>query len=388
VAAAKSKKTSSKKAPKASKSSVSKSKSTKDPATMEELLTQTGHKIRAFTRGEKVEARLLEIGKKRATFDIGGKSEGVVSDANFIEAKPFLNEMKKGDSVLAMVLDPESRDGTTQLSLRHAAQNKFWEKLIASKDEDREVTVIGKTVTSHGMMVELDNHTAFIPASQFGSLANKDLEAMIETRFKVKIIDIDRERGRIVLSERSVSEADDIARAEHALDVVKIGETYEGVITTVVTFGVFVEIEVEVGETEPYPIEGLVHVSELSWGKVDTPADLYAEGDEAKVKVLGVEHGKLALSIKQAMEDPWVGIEGKYPVDAKITGTIVRISDFGAFVELEPGVEGLIHMTKIPPGTSLKNGESVNCYIEEVNEGERKISLGIVLTASKPVGYR
>lgn len=355
---------------------------------MEELLSKTGHKIRAFTRGEKVEAKLIDFGKKRATFDIGGKSEGVVSDSNFIEAKPLLNGMKKGDTVLAMVLDPESRDGTTQLSLRHATQNKFWDKLLKAKEEDREVTVTGKTVTSHGMMVELDNHTAFIPASQFGELANKDLEALIETRFKVKIIDIDRERGRIVLSERAVSEADDIARAEHALDVVEAGKMYEGVVTTVVTFGVFVEIEVDLGEEEPYPIEGLVHVSELSWGKVDVPAELYAEGDEVKVQVLGVENGKLALSIKQATEDPWVGIEEKYPPDAKVSGEIVRISDFGAFVEIEPGVEGLIHMTKIPPGTSLKEGEKLNCYIEEISESDRKISLGLVLTTAKPVGYR
>ena len=134
-------------------------------------------------------------------------------------------------------------------------------------------------------------------------------------------------------------------------------------------------------------LEGLVHVSELSWGKVSHPLDLVSVGDKVKVAVIGTKDGKLALSIKQATKDPWTSVSEKYKKDTKTKGKITKQSDFGVFVQLEPGIEGLIHITKIPPGKKLEVGSEIDCYVEEVDSKNKKISLGLVLT-SIPVGYK
>ena len=360
----------------------------KEPKTMEELLQMTGTSLKSFRKGERVDAKLTRVGKRAAYFDIGGKSEGVVSEANFSEVKSFVNTLKTGDTVKALVLEPENVEGLTVLSLRHSAQRKFWEDIEKAYKSDEILHATGKSITSHGLMVTIGGYSAFIPNSQIGQKASEEIEDLVDSQIDVKVIDMDQKKGRIVLSERAVSEADIIQKNQRALDAVQKGKLYEGVVTAVVSFGIFVEIEVKTEKKEEIKLEGLVHVSELSWSKIDDPSTVYSEGDEVKVKVLGVDKGKVAMSIKQAKEDPWTELGDKYDAETKVEGKIVRISDFGVFVELEPGVEGLIHMTKIPPGTSLKDGEKVNCYVEDINKEERRISLGLVLTTAKPVGYR
>ena len=167
---------------------------------------------------------------------------------------------------------------------------------------------------------------------------------------------------------------------------IKEGDIYEGVVTTVANFGCFVKFETGKGK-EKAALEGLVHVSEMSFSRVANPHDFVKTGDKVKVKVLASRDGKLALSMKQAGSDPWNEVENKYKVDQKVTGRVVRISDFGAFIELEPGVEGLIHITKIPPAHKINVGDEVKCEIEEVNVKDKRIALGLVLT-SVPVGYK
>lgn len=373
---------------KATAKAVKKTSVSKEPKTMEELLARSGHALKSFSRGERVEAKLLRVGKRAAYFDIGGKSEGVVSDANFSEVKSLVDTLKPGDGVTALILDPESPEGVAILSLRHAAQRKFWEAIEKAYKNDETVMAIGKNVLSHGIMATVNGYSAFIPNSQIGEKASENIEDLIDSTIETKIIDMDKSKGRIVLSERSVSEAEKIKSAQNALDAVKLGQVYKGEITTIVSFGVFVAINVDTKKANEMPIEGLVHISELSWKKIDDPNELYEVGDEVSVVALGVEKGKLALSIKKAKSDPWKDIADRYPQDAKVKGKIVRVSDFGAFVELEPGIEGLIHMTKIPPGTALKEGQEINCYVEDVHETERRVSLGIILTGAKPVGYK
>jgi small subunit ribosomal protein S1 len=197
---------------------------------------------------------------------------------------------------------------------------------------------------------------------------------------------LDRNKQRIVLSEKAVSEKDQIALHEKAQEEVKEGEFYEGIIKQVTNFGIFVEIEVKVNK-KSVRVEGLVHVSEMSWEKTSDPLKNFNVGDKVKVRSIKSKDGKLSFSIKQAKEDPWEKIEQKYPIEKQFSGRVVRNSSFGTFVELESGVEGLVHVTKIPPGTDLTPGKTVECYVEEVNREERRISLGLVLT-SKPVGYK
>lgn len=354
---------------------------------MEDLLKKASTKIKSFSRGERVKAKLLRVGDRIAYFDVGGKSEGVVADASFLEARSLIESLKEGDEVNAVVLDPENRDGVTLLSLRNAASDEFWKRIEKIYKDGSVLEVAVKTVNPSGLVVAVDHESAFIPTSQLGAEALAKGDSILGAHLKVKIIDIDSDNSRIVLSEKAVSEAARIEDLERALKSVKEGDKYSGRVTTVTAFGAFVEIDIKVGK-EIIPVEGLVHVSEMSWVKVNRPEDIVSVDDEVEVYILGTEKGKLSLSMKSGAKDPWFAIDERYHPDDKVKGRVVRVSDFGAFVELEPGVEGLIHITKIPPATILKEGSEVNCYVEEVDSKNQRIALGIIVTTAKPVGYK
>ena len=349
---------------------------------MAELLARAGKKVQTFTQGQRVESKILAKTDKSLILDIGGKSEGIVTEKGYTDAKEFIETLKVGDSVLATVLVPETRDGTTILALKDAIKDIAWEKLAEAEKKGEDVPVLGKELGVSGLTVDISGIEGFIPMSQIGKIALSDAQSFTGKYFKAKVMEIDKTSNKIVLSEKEVSEAGDIKLAKEALKKIKEGEIYDGIVTTVAPFGAFVKIKI--GKAS---LEGLVHVSELSFTKVNFPGDVVSEGDKVKVRVLASRDGKLAFSIKQAGRDPWRDVEAKFKVEDKVTGKIVRISDFGAFVELTPGVEGLIHITKIPPTHKLELGQEVKCIVEEVNTKDKRIALGLVLT-SIPVGYK
>ncbi|OGM69495.1 hypothetical protein A2975_02975 [Candidatus Woesebacteria bacterium RIFCSPLOWO2_01_FULL_44_14] len=353
---------------------------------MEELLMRAGGSFKTFSPGEKVSAKLLKITKKTATFDIGGKSEAVVVGDYFDEAREFLSTLKEGDDVDVEIISTEPTNDGLLVSLGKSAFDAVWEKLESARGEKKQLTVTVKSGSSAGLVVEYDGVSGFIPKSQLGSDIAKDTDKLVGTRIKVKPVEVGKRDNKLVFSEREVSEADEINLVRQAMETIDKDEVFEGTVMKVTNFGAFVEISVKVGKKE-IPVEGLVHVSELSWEKTADPADEVKVGDKIKVKMLGVDRGKLALSAKAAQDDPWEAAEKKYKKDQKVVGKVVRQSDFGTFVELEPGIEGLIHITKIPPGKRFEKSQEVACYVEEVDKKERRISLGLILTA-KPVGYK
>lgn len=361
-------------------------KKDKPASSMEELLAKSGYNIKGFSRGEKIKAKLVEVSSHSAIFDVGGKSEGVLIDSYFQEAKEYLRSLKIGETVTATVMDPETSDGSVLLSLRQAASDSVWDYLETAKKDGTILNVLVKTSTPSGILVGEENISGFIPTSQVGKNTGARLDDLIGKRIKVKVIEVDKKRKRVVFSEKAVSESGDIELNEKAVKELKEGEIYSGTVVTVADFGIFVAIPVQL-KNKKVNVEGLVHISELSWEKIEKPADAFKKGQKVKVKVLAGRAGKLSLSIKQAGVDPWIKISDKYKVEQKIKGKIVRVSDFGAFVQIEPGIEGLIHITKIPPTKHLKVSDEVQCYIEEINPREKRISLGLVLT-QKPIGYK
>jgi len=350
---------------------------------MEELLKSSKTPIKSFSQGDVVDAKLLEVGGTYARFDIGGKSEGVVQDSAFSEVREFISSLKVGDTVKSLVLDPESRDGLVILSLRHTAAKHLWKELHEIYNKNERISVVVKEVAGSGVTVGVLTTNAYIPASQLSKEHADDLESLVGQQLEVKIIELNREKNKVVLSERAILEEEDVKAMKRALKKASKGKPFIGKVVTLTPFGAFVEVEIEGTK-----VEGLVHVSEISWTKVNDPSEVLTVGDKVKVVVLGTEKDRLALSMKDAQEDPWEEIEKKYKVDDRLTGKIMNTSDFGAFVELSPGVEGLIHITKIPPGTNLKEGEDVQVYVEGIDPKERRISLGLILTTSKPVGYK
>lgn len=354
--------------------------------TMAELLAKRGHQAKGFSKGEEVEAKIIEKTPKALVLDIGGKSEGLVAEKAFAEAKDFIKSLKIGDKVIGQVIIPETRDGFTILSLRKASREYVWDNLRDSLDKGEEISVVGRNAGASGMIVDIFGLSGFIPLSQLGKEAIKNPQNLIGKNFKVKIIDLEKQSRRIVLSEKEVSEKESLGKVRDALLKLKPGKIYEGEVVDITDFGCFVKIEVKEGG-EIIPVEGLVHVSEMSWQKVARVEDQVKVGDKVAVTPIEIKAGKLSLSIKQAKEDPWTKIDQKFKKDQRIGGIVMKVSDFGVFVQLESGIEGLLHMTKIPPGKKLVQGQEINVYIEDINSKEKKISLGLVLT-EKPIGYK
>lgn len=348
---------------------------------MDELLTKTGYQIKSFSRGDKVKGKVLDIGPRFIVLDIGAKSEGVVTDQEFEAVKHFVKNLALGDEIEVQILSPEEK-GQIVLSIREAAEKYAWKVLEDAVLASREIDCRVESIARGGLSVLVMGLNGYIPGSQLGSFLAKNPSSALDKTLKVKAIEVDREMNRIVLSEKAVSEAELLAVQEEIVKKIKTGEKFRGKVVGIVSFGAFVQIEKD-GVT----LDGLVHLSELSWQKVSDPLEAVKVGDEVEVVVIGIEKGRLSFSMKQAQEDPWKEVVKKYKEEGRVKGKVTRLGDFGAIIGLEPGVEGLVHLSKIPAGISLKEGAEVDCFIEKVNPKSRKISLGLVLKV-KPVGYK
>jgi ribosomal protein S1 len=370
------------------------------PSSMEELLAQTQYTLHTYKKGDSAQAILTDKGRKNAYFDIGSKTEGVISGREAEYVEDYLDRLKIGDVVEARIVTPENEKGQILLSLRDAANDWKWGLLQEKYDSEEKVEVRGLDVNRGGMIARIMGIRGFIPSSQFGHQWTGKLELLHNKLFPVKIIEIDREKNRLIFSEKAISEEAVLKQQGEAVKQVKVGKEYEGEISGVMPFGLFVRIPVEVSlkqaDAEPTSakkgtilLDGLVHISQVSWEKVDDLKKLYQVGEKVKVKVIDVDEksGKLNLSIKQLQPDPWMKLDKKYTKDKKVKGEITRLAPFGAFVQLEPGVEGLIHISKIPAEKEMAVGDKVEVYIESIDLEQRRISLGLVLSA-KPVGYK
>lgn len=370
------------------------SKSKREPKTMEELLTLSGQKLHGWKVGDTVEGMVTEKTSRAIYIDIGGKAEGMVIDREIKASRDFIKELKVGDKVLVVITQPENDRGQTLLSLKKAAADKIWREFEEKLKTGEAVRVKGREVNRGGLIIEVKGLQGFIPASCFNSGLAGKIEELIGKDLEAKVIEVDRKTNRLIFSEREISEAGLLAAQGKALQKIKTGEVFEGAVTGVMPFGLFVKITIDkrqtkTKKTEQIVLEGLVHISEISWEKVEDPGKLYKQGDQVKVKVLAIDQksGKLNLSIKQLLLDPWSEIEKRYQPDKKVKGQVARLAPFGAFVNLEPGIEGLIHISKIPAEQTINVGDKVDCYVESLDKENRRMSLGLVLK-EKPVGYK
>jgi ribosomal protein S1 len=356
----------------------------KKPQTMEELLEQTDYDIQGLKRNEFVEGTLVEKKKNTIYLDIGAKTEGIVTGKELDRVEDFVDQLEIGDQINVQVRVPENDRGQTLLSIRKAAADYAW-NFFQEKMETKEVVeVYGKQQSHGGVVVQADfGLLGFIPGSQIGDKYNQDPSEMVGKDIKVKVLEVDREKNRLVFSERLASEPEVVKKEKELMDSLKEGDKFEAEIVRVEPFGLFVEIEKDDQE-----LEGLVHISEVSWEKVENLEDRYSVGDEVEVMLIDKKDNRLQFSIKQLKEDPWENIEEKYPEDEQFKGEVVRLASFGALVRLEPGIEGLIHISKIPPEVDLEKGQEVQCYVESLDKENRRLSLGMVLTGKKLPIYK
>jgi small subunit ribosomal protein S1 len=348
---------------------------------MEELLRQ----VPPFTPpspGEVLEGTVVYKGKNKLLLDLGGVATGIVSGRELRDSFHTFQELQLGTMVSAMVLEEENEEGLVVMSLRRVSQQKAWERLHRLVSEDGTMPFTPQEANKGGLLANIDGIRTFLPVSQLSPLhyprvTNADpaeiiarLSKYIGHSFTVKIITMDEDAGKIVVSER---EAMSEERAK-ALERLRVGDVKDGIVSGIVKFGIFVTFE---------GLEGLVHISEIAWGHVKNPSDYVKLGDRVKVKVIGIDGEKLSLSIKQLQKDPWEEIAERYPVGKRVKGAVTRLTEYGAFVKLEPEINGLVHSSEIShekvkdPAQVLSIGQKVEVQVINVEPDERRIGLSI-----------
>lgn len=365
-----------------------KSKVKAEVLTMEDLLKSEGVEVTGLKKGQEVKGRITTIKSKAIYIDIGAKTDAAVMGKEFEFVKDYAADLKVGDEIEVQVKSPENDKGQILVSIRGAASGYGWNYFKEKEKSGGEVSVFAKELNRGGAVVIAPfGFFGFIPGSQIGSKYEGDPEKMIGKKVKTKVLEVDQAKNRLVFSERLVSEPGKVGEEVNAIESLKEGEVFEAEIVRVEPFGIFVRVN-HGADGKSLSLEGLVHISEISWEKVENVASMFRAKDKIKVKLINKEDGRLQFSLKRMSNDPWENIEEKYPKDKEVDGVVVRIANFGALVKLETGVEGLIHVSKLVGGVSVKEGEKVQVYIESIDVAKRKISLGLVMSDKSKVIYK
>ncbi len=344
--------------------------------TMEEALK---HSSTRFAAGEIVKGRVIEVRAKEALVDIGYKSEGVIPGNEFDDIKT----VKVGDEVDVLIEKLEDKDGMVVLSKEKAEFKQNWEKILTICNEGGRIQGKVKSVVKGGLVVNIGVE-AFLPASQIDVITPKNLTQFVGNTYEFKVVKINQERQNIVLSRRELIEAERAERRQKLLAEMVPGDIRKGTVKNITDFGAFIDLN---------GIDGLLHITDMSWGRVGHPSEVLKVGQDLDVVVLDVnkEKERVSLGLKQKMANPWENIEAKYPVGAKVKGKVVNLVPYGAFVELEPGVEGLVHVTELSwtkrvakPSDVLKQDQELEAVVLGINRDEQKISLGVRQLESNP----
>ena len=344
---------------------------------MEEALKQSGKSLVA--QGEIVKGTIIEVRSKEVLVDIGYKSEGVVPAAEFQDP----NAVQVGDEIDVLVEKLENKEGTVVLSHEKAEFKKNWDKILTICNEGGRINGKVKTVVKGGLVVNVGVE-AFLPASQIDVTTPKNLQQFVGNTYEFKVVKINQDRQNIVLSRRELIEQERNEKRAHLLEEMTPGDIRKGTVKNITDFGAFIDLN---------GIDGLLHITDMSWGRIGHPSEILKVGQEIDVVVLDVnkEKERVSLGLKQKMSNPWDNIETKYPVGAKVKGKVVSLVPYGAFVQIEPGVEGLIHVTELSwtkrvakPSDVLKQDQEIEAVVLGINREEQKISLGVRQLESNP----
>ncbi|MEQ1681153.1 MAG: 30S ribosomal protein S1 [Nitrospira sp.] len=337
--------------------------------------------FRNLEEGTITEGRVVALTKDKVVIDIGYKSEGMIPTDQFSSEE--LQNLKISDRVQVYIEECEDADGNLVLSKEKADKMKIWEELETLHKEEKSIE--GKIVSriKGGMMVDI-GVKAFLPGSQIDLHPVRDLDGLVGKTFPLKIIKINHRRGNVVVSRRVLLEETRDKKRQTTLATLKEGQLIQGTVKNITDYGSFIDLG---------GIDGLLHITDMSWGRVGHPSELFTVGDKAEVTVLKYdrETGRISLGLKQKSADPWTNVAGKYPIGTRVRGRVVSLTDYGAFVELEPGVEGLVHVSEMSwthevrhPSRVVAVGDQVEAAVLNVDPASRKISLGMKQTAPNP----
>ena len=344
---------------------------------MEEAMKQTG--ALPFAAGSIVKGVVIEVRPKEALVDIGYKSEGVIPGGEFEDLKT----VKIGDEIDVLIEKLEDKEGMVVLSKEKAEFKKNWERILTICNEGGTINGKVKAIVKGGLLVNIGVE-AFLPASQIDIITPKNLAQYVGNAYDFKVVKINQERQNIVLSRRELIEQERTERRQKLLTEMTPGDIRKGTVKNITDFGAFIDLN---------GIDGLLHITDMSWGRIGHPSEILKVGQDIDVVVLDInrEKERVSLGLKQKLANPWDSIEQKYPVGAKVKGKVVNLVPYGAFVELEPGVEGLIHVTELSwtkriakPSDVLKPEQEIEAVVLGINREEQKISLGLRQLEANP----
>ena len=344
--------------------------------TMEDLLADAD--VKQLQQGDVVEGKVISAQKHQVWIDLGPQGMGIVMRREIGHGN---RDLDKGEEVIASVLDPELDDGTALLSLRKAAKDRGWDELKTAFEEKEILEVKAYDANRGGLLIEANGIRGFLPVSQLAaqhyprvSGADKDeiqqkLSELKGVELRVRIIDFDRKQNKLIFSEKEAVRED----MQDRLKELSEGDEVEGTVTGVVDFGAFINVA---------GIEGLIHISEISWDRVEDPKNYVQPGDTVTAKVIAIDKDRLSLSLKQMQEDPWLEEVKQYGKGDEVEGKVTRITPFGAFIQISPAVEALVHVSELggeadgaDPEKLFKLGEKKTFTIIDIDKDARKISL-------------
>jgi small subunit ribosomal protein S1 len=349
----------------------------KSTITMDDLLND--QPIKALNLEDVVEGTIIAKDRRELWLDLGAYGTGVVSGK---ELEHTAKDLQVGDVVSASVIDIENEEGQVVLSLKKVAKEKGWDELEARFKNKEVFGIVPFDANKGGMLIEIDGVRGFLPVSQLSSEnyprvtgADKDeilhrLNTLVGRTLMVRILDLDRKEGKLIVSEKEAQRE----FTQGKIAEFKVGDTVKGIATGVVDFGVFVNVN---------GIEGLVHISEIAWDRVDNPSKYVKVGQEIEAVIIAIDQDKLSLSMKQLTEDPWQKEISTYKVGDEVDGKITRITPFGAFVQINPVIEALVHISELSdehvtdPNTLVKVGETKKFRVIGIDADQHKISLSL-----------
>ena len=350
---------------------------------MEELIVDSPQ-IFLPKPGSIVEGNVITVHNNRILVDLGGVSTGVIAGKEAVDSMDTVKSLTEGDEVSAFVLEPENDEGLIVLSLRRASQHKTWKRFVDIHDNKESIHVKVTDANKGGLLVEVDGVKGFLPVSQLapkhyprvnGADSAKilgRLNKLVGKEILVRVINVDNDTKKLILSEKAAYNE----QRKEALKSVEIGSVVTGEISGVVNFGIFVTFN---------GLEGLVHISEIAWGHVDSPSNYGKLGDKIDVKVIGIEGDKISLSLKKMIENPWEEIAKAYTPGMEIKGRITRITEYGAFINISDDINGLIHISELndprvkdSDDYTLEVGEKINAKILHVDKDNHRIGLTLL----------
>ncbi|HVC20294.1 MAG TPA: 30S ribosomal protein S1 [Vicinamibacterales bacterium] len=353
-----------------------------NPEEYARLLDIYDNSFRNIAEGEVVKGTVLKVTPSEVVVDVGYKSEGMIAVSEFLDERGEIT-VQPGDLVDVLLERTEDRDGHVVLSREKAEKMKIWDEVEKAYAEKK--VVIGRVIEriKGGLAVDIGVR-AFLPGSQIDVRPVRNLDALRGQELRMRVIKVNKKRGNIVLSRKALLEEENAEKKKQTLATLAEGKVLRGVVKNITDYGAFIDLG---------GIDGLLHITDMSWGRVGHPSELFKVNDEVDVIVLKYDPAteRVSLGHKQLMQDPWSVVGDRYPVGARVSGKVVSLTDYGAFVELEPGVEGLIHVSEMSwskrvkhPSKILNVGDTVDAMVLGVDASARRISLGLKQTETNP----